>query len=316
MKLAYLGYDKTVLKTHPVLEQYFDAIDSYLVNIDSEASSLDLLSLPILANNVCIPMDETLQTVQHKLVLREIRNEYIYLKKNVLLDYKSTNGEFLGTLKKSLKKQLNLKDIVSIKFDRRLKKHFVQTKDNEVTEYDYLIVQGHQLVTDLICDIKQNIMSCPQIQSYVVLNLEFSVQYNLHQHHLHHEFVLIDNIRLKTIFDNWYICSRSQNTLTACLLIPFSNYNLTEFLDFITNRIHNILSESFESFKVGELLSRRVSASDGFVSKSAKLKYLKSSTVFPSFDYWPQHKVNDYINNLFIIKNKKNRNLFGEKEIS
>ena len=102
MKLAYLGYDKTVLKAHPVLEQYFGVIDSYLVNTDSEAGSLDLLSLPIMANNVCVPMDETLQTVQHKLVLQEIKNEYVYLKKNILLNYKSTNGEFLGTKKEDV----------------------------------------------------------------------------------------------------------------------------------------------------------------------------------------------------------------------
>lgn len=315
MKLAYLGYDKTVLKAHPVLEQYFNVIDSYLVNTDSEAGSLDLLSLPIMANNVCIPMDETLQTIQHKLVLQEIKNEYAYLKKNIFLDYKLTDSEFLGA-KKALKKQLSIKDVVSIMFDRNLNKHFIQTKGAELEEYDYIIVQAHQLVTDQFQDIKQNIISRPQIQKYSILNIEFAAQYSLNKYHLHHEFIFIDNMRLKTIFDNWYICSISQNKFTVGLYIPFSRYDSNEFLEFITNRTYDVMSKSFESFKIGELLSRSASTSDGFVSHNAKLRYPKKSSVFPSFDYWPQNKINDYIKNLFIYKNKKNRNLFAEKEIS
>lgn len=315
MKLAYLGYDKTALKPLPVLEQHFSHIDFYLVNSDQVASDLDFLKLPIMAQNVCIPVDEALQTIKHKLVLHDIRNEYNALKQSLFSGFNLSADEFIGT-KKSEKKQFELKDIVSIKFEKKINKHVIERQRHEPQEYNYLIIQGHQLVSDSVQSHRQNIIHRPQTQSFLILNLEFEMQYRLHKQYVHHDFIFIDNISLKTIFDNWYLCSFSQNKLSVGLYIPYAQHQSEEFLDYITGRVRALLSKSFEAFKIEELLSRKVSASDGFVVQALKLNYPKNSSVFPSFDYWPQNKINDYIKNVFVVKNKKNRNLFAEKEIS
>ena len=312
MKLAYLGYDKTSFKTHNVLECYFDQIDSYLVDANLEANDLFFSKLQLIANNVCIPVDETLRTTQHKLVLKEIKNDYAGLKKSISYNYD------LPTVKQSKaldykKKQMVLKDILSINFNKLTNKHEIQTKNFELLEYDYLIIQGHQLVADRIQDIKQNIINKIQVQTHLILNIEFTIKYKIDKQHLKQEFIFIENILLKTIFDNWYICGISQNKISLGLFIPYSQRSSVEFLDFITNRTQDLLNKSFTSFTIGEMLNRWESASDGFVSSKMALRYPRNSSVFPSFVFWTQNKINDYIQNLFVIKNKKNRFLFAEK---
>lgn len=314
MKLAYIGYDKTLLKTNMVLAQHFDRIDSYLIQENLDANHLNFFSLPIMADNVCIPTDESLYTVQHKSVLYKIKNEFTFLKKNLFSDYKLTGDEITGT-RKSEKQQFSFAEIESLFFSKKKNRYEIQTRNHGQQEYDYLIVQGHQLVTDQLQAIKQNIVSTPQIQSYLVLNLEFTVKYRLHDQHHRHDFIFIDNTNYNTIFDNWYICSYSGNRLLVSLIIPSANYKSEELTEFIAERTRGVLSNSLKAFEFGAILNRWVSCSDGFETQKLKLNFPKYSAVFPSFDYWTQNKINNYIKNIFVVKNKKNRALFSEKEL-
>lgn len=321
MKLAYVAFDKTALKTHPALEQYFSAIDTYLVNPQSEASDLDILNLAIMADHVFIPSDVTLQTLQHKLVLQKIKNEYLFLKQNIFSGFSFQGEELIGA-RTAEKQQFDLSEVLSITFDKNRKKHIIQTEGQNFIDYDYLIIEGHQLVSGALAKKNQNIISKTQIQSSLVLNLEFSMQYKLHKQHLHHEFIFIANTELRTLFDNWYLCSLSHNKIGVSLYIPYEQHWQAEFLDFMTQRTHKLISLTFESFAIGELIKRGVSTSDGFVTRNLKLNHTKTSAAFPSFAYWPQNKINDYIKNVFVNKNvigqlqknKKNLYLFAEKE--
>lgn len=329
MKLAYFGYDKTALKVQLVLEQYFTGIDYYLVkssldgNSANNTSHLDLLNIPIMTSNVCIPSDEVLRTTQHKLILHQIKNEYNFFKKNIFTEFAVNNEELTGT-KRCTKKQFNLADITSVIFNKKTNKHGIQIEEKnqvqKIMEYDYLIMEGHQLVCDYFQDKKQNIISRFQTQSYVILSLEFLIEYKLHKQYVHHDFIFIDNILLRTIFDNWYFCSLSQNKINVALYIPSGQDMSEEFLDFISQRTYKLLSDSLEAFAIGELVRHEILPSNGFIIKGLKINNRENAAVFPSFTFWSQNKVNDYIKSVFIAKNitknKKNTNLFREKETS
>ncbi len=314
MKLAYLGFDKTLLKTNTVLSQYFAEIDYYLVNENLEANSLNFFSLPIMANNVCIPTDESLYTNQHKSVLFKIKNEFTLLKKNIFSDYRLTGDEITGT-KKSLKNQFGFSDIESIFFDRKKKNYQLQTRSNGMIEYDYLIIQGHQLVTDQLQTVKQNVIGQQQLQSYLMLNLEFPASYKLHDAHLRQDFIFIDNTNFNTVFDNWYVCSYSANKLTVSLIIPTVQHHSEELQEFVAARSRQVLNDSLSSFEIGPVTKKWISCIDGYVTQKMTVSFPKHSSVFPSFDYWTQNKVNNYIKNIFVVKNKKNPVLFNEKEV-
>lgn len=314
MKLAYIGYDKTSLKANTVLEQHFDFIDNYLINENLEANNLNFYSLPIMADNVCIPIDESLYTVRHKSVLYKIKNEFTMLKKNLFADYRLTGDEITGT-RKSTKQQFGFDEIESLLFNNKKNKYLLQMKGQEPIEYDYLIVQGHQLVTDRLQQLKQNVMRKPQIQSFIILNLEFIAKYKLHDQHLRHDFIYIDNTNYNTVFDNWYICSYASNRLLVSLVVPSANYRSEELMEFLAARARTALSESLKAFEFGPLQNRWISCADGFVTQKLKLSNSATASVFPSFDYWTQNKINNYIKNTFVVKIKKNREPLIEKDL-
>lgn len=314
MRLAYIGYDRTALKTNTVLEQHFDIIDNYLINDSLESNNLNFFGLPIMADNVCIPIDESLYTAQHKSVLFKIKNEFTMLKKNLFAEYRLTGDEITGT-RKSTKQQFSFDEIENLFFIKKKNKYLLQRKGKEPIEYDYLIVQGHQLVTDRLQLLKQNVMSKPQRQSFLILNLEFSAKYRLHDQHLRHDFIYIDNTNYNTVFDNWYICSYSSNRLLVSLFAPSANYRSEELMEFLAARARTALSESLTAFEFGPLQNRWISCADGFVTQKLKLNNPNYASVFPSFDYWTQNKINNYIKNIFVVKNKKNRALYTEKDL-
>lgn len=312
MKLAYLAFNKTAEKSHHVLGQYFDTIDTYIISESTDVCDFDLLNLPIMAHHVLVPSQIDLQTNCHKAVLQRLKNEIYYLRKNLFMNY-SLNSEVLTGISNSSKNIFKFGSIKEISFDKTLNKHKVNLEGEVHKEYDYLIIESSEMTTSHLNQLKQNIVTKTTEQSHIILNLEFEIKYKVQKQHFHHEFVLINNPNLKSIFDNWFFCNMFHNKISCSVFIPYEKYTSEEFLKFITQRTHDVLSNSLSAFEIGDLIKYDFSASDGFLIRQAKLKYNKNSALFPTFTYWSQNKVNDYVHNIFIMKNKKNKNLFDEK---
>ena len=377
MRLAYLAYDKNSLKAHSILKETFSVIDTYLIS--TEISSFDdghlnLLNLPIMIQNVYIPGNESLQTMQHKLILHKIKNEFNFLKQNIFSKYKLSKEEFSGkssedfnedlhgdldeafddvfdeedenssensnrgaaikrqktilaSLKNSKVRNLSLNAISDLHFNKKTGLYVIQSNlNNEISkepekpekivfEYDYLIVENHQLVSQALLTKSQNVIKQLHFQSHVVLNLEFPLQYKLHKQYLYHDFIFIENMQLKTIFDNWYICSFSQDKACIRLFIPYDKHQAEDYLNFISDRVYNRICRSFEAFEFKDVQKRWVSTSDGFTLKDLKLNFPRNSSIMPSFSFWPQYKINNYIKELMAFNKKKNKRLFMEREI-
>lgn len=313
MKLAYIGYDRTVFKTYSVLATCFSHIDSYLVDYDFGASDSDFLDLPIVAENVYIPRDTSLHTDKHREVLKNIENEYNSFKSNI---YRHENlyKEAHATEQKITQNHFDLKDIIRIKFDTDNNKYVIEGSERDSIQYDYLIVQNHQIVADLIYDQGHNIFSLLPMQANVLLNVDFSVENRNRARHLENECIYIHNTRLRTIFDNWYICWLNDENLRISLLIPNEQYKNAEFSEFIVGRTREIVEKAFESVTIKELIATHITATDGFDLQNARLNFPKYTAIFPSFAYWSQEKINYYVKNLFLAKNKNNRALFYNKD--
>lgn len=235
-------------------------------------------------------------------------------------------------IKKSVKRKLSLESVSSLLYNKTINKYVLQSSTefdpqfikNQVkgengakhtTQYDYVLIEGHRLISDVILSKEQNIISKSQQQTHVVLNLEFPLQYRLDSQHLHHEFLFIDNIQLKTIFDNWFICSLSHNKICVRLMIPFEKQNSEDFLNFLSLRTYKMLCRNFEAFEFMDLRKRWISTCDGFAIKNYQLNYTKSSSIMPSFTFWPQYKINNYTREFLGTIKKKNKSLFIEREI-
>lgn len=314
MKLAYIGYDRTVFKTYSVLATCFSHIDSYLVDYDFGASDSDFLDLPVMAENVYIPRDPALHTVKHKSILQNIEAEYNSFKSNI---YRRENlyQEAHASERKIIQNHFDLKDIIRIHFDTDDNKYIIEGRDKDPIQYDYLIIQNHQIVADVLYDQGHNIYALLPMQANVLLNVDFSVENRYSGQHLENECLYIHNTRLRTIFDNWYICWLNGENLRVSLLIPNDRYKIPEFTDFITRRTREIVEKVFESVTIRELIATHITATDGFDLQNARLNYPKYTAVFPSFAYWSQEKINYYVNNMFLARNRGNRALFYGKDM-
>lgn len=313
MKLAYLGYDRTVFKTYSVLATCFTHIDSYLCDYDFGASDSDFLDLPIMAENVLIPKDVSIQTAKHKHVLKSIENEYQSFKSNIYRKEKLYKDAHASE-KKIIPNHFALRDIIRLKFDTDNNKYVIEGRDKDPIQYDYVIIQNHQIVADVLYDQGHNLFSLLPMQSNVLLNLDFAIERLYEGDHLPNECLYVHNTKLKTIFDNWYICWLNDENLRVSLLISSDQYKSQDFIDFIVNRTSKVMSEVFESIRIKEIIATHITATDGFDLQNAKLNYPKYTAVFPSFAYWSQEKINYYIKNMFFAKNRKNQALFYGKE--
>lgn len=312
MRLAYIAYNKTSFKAHHVLEQHFSSIDTYLIN-QEDVCDYDIINMPVMVDNVLIPTNIELQTTRHKLILHDIASEFNFFKKNLLLDSGVQNEDSILLSKKSEKIQIPFQSIELVEFNKITNKYTISSNNTE-KEYDYLIVESHQLLGEELMNKTHEVLSKNSQQSHLVLNLEFATKYKLHKQHLHNDFLYVVNAKVKAIFDNWYLCSLLENKLCVSLFYPYSQLKSEELIAYIVDRVRSVLNLSLDVFEIAELIKHSFGACDGFTIKDPILKHPKSSSAFPTFSYWPQNQVNNYIQNTFYLKNVKNKNLFKEKE--
>ncbi|MEQ1722545.1 MAG: hypothetical protein ABL930_05175, partial [Pseudobdellovibrio sp.] len=213
MRLAYLGYDKNVFKSISFLAQHFQQIDTYLLNYDNPTNDSDIYDLPVMAANVYISKDHSLYTEQHKSVMQKINLEYSLFKKSISsTEAKQLRADTEET--KCEKNDLRIVDIVSIDFDQKSNKYIIKNKYQGNFEYDYLIIQDHQIISDLFKQKKQSLFKGDSDQFYAMLSLEFAIKAKLDNEVQEQEFIFVENTRIKSIFDNWYICKISQQQIT------------------------------------------------------------------------------------------------------
>jgi hypothetical protein len=322
MKLAYIAYDRTALKAHFVLEQHFERIDTFLVDSEKPIAQLDFADLPLMAHNTYIQHKNETQTQAHKKVLSRIQDEYSFFKNQIYANEKINHSDVKklsppAIARSVVKNIFPINELVGFSYNKKSYKHYFKTlKNAALLDYDYVIIQNHQLVTDALEGKEQNIFTTKGALQDVVLNINFSLKHKISSLSLDNECIYISNIELKSIFDNWYICQIGSEIINVSLLVPFKQYKDPKYFEFIQKRTARAMQLAFTSFEVGELLSHCIFATDGFSEQVIALNYKKSTALFPSFTYWSEDKINAYVNTVFFGKNLKNKILFTEKELA
>jgi hypothetical protein len=315
MRLAYLGYDKNAFKSTAYLAQYFQQIDTYLLNYDNQTNDSDICDLPIMAAHVYISKDQSLYTEQHKFVKRKISLEYNLFKKSIssieVKELKADTEEPKGD-----KNYSKIIDIISLDYDRKSNQYKIVTKYQGNFEYDYLIIQDHHIISDLFKQKKQSVFKGDSDQFYAMLSLDFAIKAKLGNEVQEQEFIFVENTEIKSIFDNWYICKFSQQKISINFYIPYKQRHHEAYINFLVQRNRALFEKIFITFEMGEILNKSIIATNGFAQNHIAMINKQSSFVFPSFSYWSKERVAGFINEVFLNKNKKNKIFFSEKENS
>ena len=304
MKLAYIAMDRTAHKAHGMLEKHFSTVDFYLADASSKTLNIDLAELPIMAANVCIPAERSLRTVKHNLVMQEIRQEYGNLLSNIYTR-KNLQNENLESMPLTSGNIKNISDIHYISFNKEQQKFLFECVGVAgATDYDFLIVQDNQYVMSLLLDKQRDLFVSFTEQAKVILNFDFEAKH-LSKFVEATDFLFVDNFQQKSIFDNWYICQLREDRISVSVYIPFAMQNSADYVDFLAKRVASVLNGTFDLFKVGLLLNKHILACDGYYMHRARLRYSKNGALIPTFTFWSQPKINNYLS--LLIKSKNNK---------
>lgn len=313
MKIAYLGFDKTITKASAVLNQYFDSVDYFIYDNSEKTDPPSFEALPIMVENLLLPETEVLFTDEHRLVQKKIKSQYNKYKKAIYNHLKLKDKKIIS----SDVEKLTLRDfseIVNIVYDQKQNVYNIENKNQAFYKYNYLIIQNNLfLIEDLQRRHKRILKKIPT-HNFVGVRLIFSFKPKNSEEIMDQDFLLIDNADMMDIFDNWYIVRLSNNRITISFHIPYDQRFSENYIDFVIRRAENILRRKLSTLDIGSLIDQSLDFSDTLINqKTVKIYYPKNSCIFPSFTYWTQEKINYFVENYFVNKNRKNYNLFEKR---
>lgn len=297
MKAAYLAYDSNSLATLSVLSNYFEKIDFYLFDKTRKEHILDFKQIPILVDHVVIPAFSELRTETHKNIFKSIQDEFQFYKNELSIDYRqvaSTYTEVQKTCKTEIASISTVKDIV---YNSKTSDVLIEKDKVGISEYKYLFVEDHQIVSENFNRFTKNIFSTTPQNSHVWFTLEYD--YELKKPRENHldikNFILIKDRLNHSVLDNWYFVRTFENKITVQQWVPFNQFKNSDFQKFMIDRVEKLLKEKLDLIQITKFNQFYVNATPGFSAKKTSLKNKKLSCLMPSFNFWSKDEINNYL---------------------
>ncbi len=297
MKAAYLAYDRNSLAAGAVLSTYFEQVDFFIADDVRPAIAVNLDAATVMTDTVQIPAEAALQTRTHQQALKSIQKELVWFKNILQIEVpKNTETQFENT--KSIKPEIHLiasiKDIV---INSKTNDVYIERENIGVTQYQGIFIEDHQIVADHLGSFSKNIFKRPPVNSHVWFSVEFTYELkkprenNLGQRH----FTLIKDRMNKSILDNWYFVRTQDQIITVQQWLPINQVKNSDFQKFIIERVEKILKAKLDLLQISQFNQMYVNASPGFSLGKTALLHNKISTLMPSFNFWPQRSVDQFL---------------------
>ena len=254
MKLAYFAYDESSVKNLCYLSKFFPEVHFYVVKNNAPVP-LAFDDLAVLTRSFFIPGQPEKQTSFQKAI-------YSKLKKNIgALDY------FYSDSSKSVNKvttasqpgQHSVRPLNEVKKIERISKNSLLIESvQSSTLYDGLCVEPSILLNQrykkiLLPDsqLLQEILRFP-VDPLIFMSVRLKKK-GLHAASLYtKELLLVNNVDLDSIVDNFYFCRFDATGLTMDFLIAGALSDDSEYIQFLIQRAQRIAVERFISLEIGE----------------------------------------------------------------
>ena len=307
MKAAYLAYDKNTLAALPMLSNYFEQIDLYLIDDLRVSQSIDFNLIPLLTENLLIPAGDELQTATHQIALKIVQKEMLFYKSELHKDYRKATTTYTQ-IQKTCRTEMNLvSSIKDVVFNAKTNEVYVEKAKSGITAYQYLFVEDHQVVAENFGPYVKNIFKRSPENSHVWFSAEFKYELKkprektLDDRH----FILVKDRLNKSVLDNWYLIRTLGNNITVQQWVPFNQFKNSDFQKFIIERVEKLLREKLDIIQLTQFNGFYVNATPGFSSGATILKNSKISSSMPSFNFWSQDTVNRFLYDQLDIKMKE-----------
>ncbi|MBC7419312.1 MAG: hypothetical protein H7328_01170 [Bdellovibrio sp.] len=307
MKLAYLAYDLNSLKAHAALSRRFSEIEYFLLEPERIILPTYFEELPVLVDHLAIPADKAVQTSAQLKTLKKIKAQYDEFKNEIFGASKAkTNQNFEAS--SDAKQKISLfGELQDVFFNSKKQKVYLEKSNSGTSEFDFIIVENHQLVSLAAKKLKNNIFSQSTKNSHVWFSTEFNYSLkNPRDGFLgKHSFILVFDSANESILDNWYFCHFESDRLLVQQWVPYHQYQNSDYNRFIIERTRQRLATRVDFIHLGNLTQADVNSTSGFFQTNAALTNHRLTALVPSFSFWSPLQIENQISNSTEQKIKK-----------
>lgn len=320
VRVAFLGYDMSALRTSNALFEYFDNIDYYLINRNQKSLSTDFFQIPVLTDSYCIPAQEKERTNVQKTVADSILRSYKELSAEILGEVLARKSSLNPLENASQNGKIGLFDLSEVKdifFNEKTLEFNFEKKSASLSSYHFLILEDSPLITDVFLESPRILRQKPE-KSHVWLKLEFKYELTKprDQFYQSSNLFLVHDKDYDSVIDNWYYIQLLSDKICVQQWIPYHQQKNTEFINFISNRTKNKIQERLEFIHLKNLDKQSVNSTAGYTLKKAELVQKKNSAVLPSFHFWTDIEMKTFIEKEVENKVKKiKKNILKKIEI-
>lgn len=304
MKLAYIASDLSALDNESVIaSQNYELIHFYLADQKPIYKYQEIEKQHLFVDHLTIVPDEKSQTEVHKNVKKRIKPSWDSFLHNI---YVGRNFNFIDDTNdvKPTKEVFSIDDISYLKYSRDLGKYSIENAQKQIVDYDFLLIENNQFIMNSIIEKQQNLFFSFTEQSRCLLTLSYKVESTLAHFLQLREFILIDNSKVNSTFDNWYIISIDKDVLKCSFYIPIEVQRTEEYLNFLNTRIQEMICRHLVTISSLSYIESSLAPVDGYYRYKAQLRNSRAGALVPKYFLWSESKRKGHLQN--ILKNKNN----------
>lgn len=297
MKAAYLAYDRNALVGLPVLSNYFEQVDFYLVDSQRQPETTEFSEVSILTDHLMIPSEENLRTSAQNKVLKSMHGEFNFYRDQLAIEAKKNPATYTEVQKNCRTEVNSLNLIKDIVFNSKANEIYVEKEKMGVTSYQYLFVEEHHIMAESFSGYAKNVFKTSPENSHIWFATEFDFEMKKPRNGDlgRKEFFLVRDRQNKTILDNWYFVRTSGNKITIYQWVPYNQHKNSDFQKFIIERVEKLVKDKLELIQLNKFNKLYVDSTTGFVTQEAVMRHAKISAGLPSFRFWSRDMINRYL---------------------
>ncbi len=304
MRIAYLGYDRSCLKSVSYLSSENNEVVYFLKEKSQNHAFINFDKANIFSNKLMIPHDVGRRTSMHQNEFSRLEINYNLLKQNIASNLIAAQTGAADSAEQKTN-VVDLAAVIDIQFDANQKKIIIELEKKGVEIFDLLLTESHPLLTDSLANRKIHVFRSTSTVDYTWTSISFEYEYLKPVAPFFETppfFAVLDSAR-KTIIDNWLYCSLSGQKINIWNFQPTNQLHNPQFQDFYINRLRESVAKAMPFIHLKNYVSSQFS-SVAHLSSSPKLK-LNSTLAVPNFDFWSENQVTEFLRKHMLSKIKK-----------
>ncbi len=317
MKIAYLGYDRSCLRTFSTLNSISTDNQDIIYflkekNQDHQFKVFEKTNL--LSNQLMISYDTEKRTQAQKNEFVLFENNYKTLQQQIgakSLDSKDSKTLDVSASFPEEAKILDLSEIVDIQFDSSRKKIVIELDKKGIESFDILLTESHSLLANFFEQKKIRIFSkVPAINyTWSSFQFEFEVRKPISAVQTGQPFFVITDSTRDSIIDNWFYCQLKDSMIQIWSFQPTNQIYNPEFENFYIDRIRQAVSSALPFLLLKNYLKSQFSTVSMIAEEKMAKPILGSSVVVQNFSFWNDYQMEIYLQRkLYKIVNKIKKN--------